>query len=1330
MKNPKLLTLALAFAAATLTAQTADQYVTQGRTALAAQDLAGAYSNFTAAVTLSSTNQTANALLAVTRLLVLPQQPAGSNFLNSLGFAKAGRNIYNWTSSLPVDISGNTIIPNINTAVGVAFYRTNIMLALGASWTNLSRITDPGFTLSLTAGETSVQSVTVDHGDFLLMQAELDAALFLGYTLNAHNFNVVITHLQNLSQTNDLTIQQVLADYPSLLTQNSLTDLTNSVVPFTNAMAIYLAASDFIRNTRPPGQGLFVLEPADATDEALFRNNLTNALLSLSQPVQVDTNSTVEVYAGPYFAGAKPLRSLVPKFNGDTYVNATVPDYTFGGILVNEPAYQTEAAFRRAYYSFAGTYIGLGGLSDSSGYGGDFSVFVGTNNQAVLVGTDYGDGTDDGTPFGLYVPFPLDNKGNWSFQSNSVSGDGSLGKDGSLNGELFFTNGISVYFYGTLQPTLGAFQNTAGYYSGTFNGYHSGNIYAVVAADGEVFFCPVSTSGSPGQGGASQFYSNNLFSNTSISGSVVTGTLTNATLKIGGTYTNTDATGGRFLLTRAVAVPFDVPPVITANLPAAKSAPLGTNVTFSLTATGSPPMCFQWYDNNGAIIPYATTNTLVVSNLLYSSAGTYSVVINNVVGETNAAAALTVTAETILPVVSITNITPGMNVSNATLIAKGTASDNVAVSNVFYSLNNGPWTQATPVNQWANWSATLTLLPGSNTIAAIAVDTSDNLSATNQILFNYVVSAPLSVSTNGVGSLSPNDNGALLQIGKNYAITAAVVAGSGFAFTNWTGGTGLPLTLVTNGTTVQFQMVSNLLLQANFVDTNKPVLAITNATTGLQVSNANFVVQGTATDNVAVAAVYCQLNGNGFSSATSFNGRNWTDAVTLNSGTNLFQAYAADVSGNLSPTNSVNLVYVVSASLTVSTNGLGSMNPNDNGAILQIGKNYAITATPASGFMFTNWTGGTNLPLALLTNGPIVQFLMASNLMLQASFVDTNRPLISITNLTAGQRWSNFVFTAKGTATDNWQVASVQYQLNGSAWASATGTTNWSAPLNLTPGTNTIAAFATDTSGNNSLTNSVSFDFAVTNQLGIRALGLGTLSPNYSNAWLELGRNYSITSAPASGFVFTNWLVATNWLGGTKVGGTNLTFMMTSNLSLQAYFLDVTRPLLTITAPSAGQHMTNALAAIIGTASDNWNVTAVWYQLTNTLRPAGTWQLGTTTNGFTNWTTTITLAAGTNQVSAYALDPAGNSSPTNSVSVVSSNTFQLQLKFAGTPPLSANGLNFGLQISPGLNGHIQISTNLLDWVTLTNFVGSNSSLNFRDPAATNSNRRFYRAVIP
>jgi hypothetical protein len=182
---------------------------------------------------------------------------------------------------------------------------------------------------------------------------------------------------------------------------------------------------------------------------------------------------------------------------------------------------------------------------------------------------------------------------------------------------------------------------------------------------------------------------------------------------------------------------------------------------------------------------------------------------------------------------------------------------------------------------------------------------------------------------------------------------------------------------------------------------------------------------------------------------------------------------------------------------------------------------------------------------------------------------------------------------------------------------------------------------------------------------------------------------------------------------------------MESNLTLQASFAETSSPTLLITAPTNLQKMTNALATVTGTTSDKWGVTGVWYQLNN-----GAWNASATTNGWTNWTTTVELISGTNTVKAYAMNMGGNVSTNSSVNMVSSNTFMLQLAFTNALPLKTNGLVFSLQLSTGLNGHIQVSSNLISWITLTNFVGTNSTLIIRDPAATNFSRRFYRAVIP
>jgi hypothetical protein len=440
------------------------------------------------------------------------------------------------------------------------------------------------------------------------------------------------------------------------------------------------------------------------------------------------------------------------------------------------------------------------------------------------------------------------------------------------------------------------------------------------------------------------------------------------------------------------------------------------------------------------------------------------------------------------------------------------------------------------------------------------------------------------------------------------------------------------------------------------------------------------------------------------------------------------QVYAMDDAGNVSATNTLKFVYVPSATLTVLINGPGAVSPNYNGALLQIGGSYSMTATAVTGVVFSNWTGGTNLPLTLLTNKTTLRFLMESNLTLQANFLDVAKPTLSITNLTAGMNVSNADFTVKGKATDNVAVASVLYSFNNALWSdavTANNWTNWSAAVALLPGTNTIAAYAVDTSGNVSTTNTLKFVYVPSATLTVLTNGKGTLSPNYNNALLQLGKSYSIKATAGTGFVFTNWTGGTNVPLTVLTNGTTVQFLMESNLTLQANFVDVTRPTLTITAPTSGQHMSNAVANVKGTASDNWKVAGVWYQLNG-----GSWNQPATTNSWTNWTATVELQNSTNTLRAYAVDISGNVSTTNGVSFVSSNAFKLQLVFTMAEPLTTNGLNFTLQVSPGLSGHVEASTDLVAWLTLTNFVGTNSTIDFIDAEATNFNQRYYRAVVP
>lgn len=69
----------------------------------------------------------------------------------------------------------------------------------------------------------------------------------------------------------------------------------------------------------------------------------------------------------------------------------------------------------------------------------------------------------------------------------------------------------------------------------------------------------------------------------------------------------------------------------------------------------------------------------------------------------------------------------------------------------------------------------------------------------------------------------------------------------------------------------------------------------------------------------------------------------------------------------------------------------------------------------------------------------------------------------------------------------------------------------------------------------------------------------------------------------------------------------------------------------------------------------------------------------------------------------------------------------ITLGFNTAQPLSANGFLLNVQGPPGSNYVIQVSSDLINWQPLTNFVSTNASMSIQDTSATNYSQRFYRA---
>ncbi len=128
-----------------------------------------------------------------------------------------------------------------------------------------------------------------------------------------------------------------------------------------------------------------------------------------------------------------------------------------------------------------------------------------------------------------------------------------------------------------------------------------------------------------------------------------------------GTGTSAQALGiDDFSMTASFVAPKSGPPVITSQ-PINQTVWSGTNVTFTVAATGAEPISYQW-NYLGSPIGGATTSSLALSVVTTNNAGAYRVVVTNPEGSVNSdTATLTVQSPTISTIAGLRSLVDTVN---------------------------------------------------------------------------------------------------------------------------------------------------------------------------------------------------------------------------------------------------------------------------------------------------------------------------------------------------------------------------------------------------------------------------------------------------------------------------------------------------------------------------------------------------------------------------------------------------------------------------------------------------------------------------------------------
>ena len=569
------------------------------------------------------------------------------------------------------------------------------------------------------------------------------------------------------------------------------------------------------------------------------------------------------------------------------------------------------------------------------------------------------------------------------------------------------------------------------------------------------------------------------------------------------------------------------PPTAPTNLSSPSQSTTSIALTWSASTDNVGVTSYDVYRNNAKVgsVSVAAATSYTDSGLTSGTSYTYYVIAKDAAGNSSPASSsisvkTATPADTTPPSVTIASPVNGATVSG-TINVVGTASDNVAVSKVELSIDNGTFVAVSGTASWSySWNTT-TIANGTHSLTVRVTDSSNNQNATSVSVnvSNTTSTAPtvsISSPSNGstingttliTGDLSSGVTKFTLQVSGNgitpYYITPYSMAKG--QVTSWKipfNGVALPAgTYTLTAVAYSGTQSATTAITVNVKGYSPPTAIITSPASGATLSGT-VTVSGSASSAVGLDSVSVQLvrkNSTPIidypittSGTTTWSGT--VDTTKVPNGTTYNLIVVARDSFGYNHTSSVpvtvannvgagNPVVTITSPANGSTaSGIVTMTGTASGTISFLSYNYSVTTQAQSIDGVANWTAKVNT--AYLPNGPQTISVNATDTgsVYGSASVTLNvsnpAPTVAVTSPVNNATVSG-ILNLSGTANDTSSgIDYVLLSLDGDSrnqnhtFRRVSGTTNWTETLStygLSNGTHTITLTAYNKAGTPSI---------------------------------------------------------------------------------------------------------------------------------------------------------------------------------------------------------------------------------------------------------------------